>query len=378
MERLCFGTFMDVIVHCRKARISKKQLTGTIIQTIDPNSKYMDTGDEIGRALNHLYKCTGDFSPKYSSIVQLAPKVRKEDVLQQFEDKVIALIAIDKREQVIFALCDIIKKDATLNYESGGENVEKFQSYVGKDIKDFLNASEYILSKFLAEIFLYTVIEIKNTVGEEWLKKISAEYKNYEKFFESYINGFKDLKNTIQVCDTVADKNAKTEANQDTEEKAEPIDVISQQMLKIFKQEYSDCHIKEFLANDLCKEISRDTLTWVDRFVETIESDIIQIYSGERLDAKTKIIYDNISRYAKTLCKYKNDLVERIKKVHEWRKNAPSALASSINGYLKNHPSEDTVTVEPYCEPDINDEFLQHTRKKLDTFHTQICGNDNN
>lgn len=149
-------------------------------------------------------------------------------------------------------------------------------------------------------------------------------------------------------------------------------------MLKIFKQEYNVCQIKKFLDSEWHNEINRNLFTWVDRFLETIESDIIQIYSGERLDAKTKIIYDNISRYAKTLCKYKNDLVERIKKVHEWRRNAPSALASSINGYLKNHPSEDTVTVEPYCEPDINDEFLQHTRKKLDTFHTQICGNDNN
>lgn len=378
MVRLCFGTFIDVLLQCKREKINRTEFTRSIVNTIDPDNQYIDKSTSVYSALNRLYKCTSDFTKTYSDIIELAPKVNKENVVQQFESDVIQLIDKNKREQTILTLCDIIKKDATLNYESGGENVEKFQSYVGKDIKDFLNASEYILSKFLAEIFLYTIIEIKNTVGEEWLKKISAEYKKYEKFFESYVNGFKDLKNTIQVWDTVADKNAKAEAKQNTEKKVKPIDLLSQQMLRIFEQEYSDCHIKEFLDSEWHNEINRDLFTWVDRFVETIESNIIQIYSGERLDSKTKTIYDNINRYAKTLCKYKNDLVERIKKVHEWRRNAPSALASSISRYRINHPGEDTFAIEPYCEPVIDDEFLQHTRKKLDTFHTQICGNDNN
>lgn len=245
MVRLCFGTFIDVLLQCKRDKINKTELTRTIINTIDPDNQYIYKCESVYYALNRLYKCTGDFTKTYSNIIELAPKVNKENVIQQFESDVIHLIDKDKREQAVLALCDLIKKDTTLNLESSGENVRKFQCHISKDIKDFLNASEYNLSKFLAEIFLYTVIEVKNTVGKEWLEKIIAEDKGYEKFFESYVNGFKDLKNTIQVCDTVADKNEKSEALKEDLPYTQP-----EPMLHVCHQCFEDFPIKTFIDSN--------------------------------------------------------------------------------------------------------------------------------
>ena len=55
MERLCFGTFVDVLMQCRKEKINKTEFVGSIIHSIDPDHKYM-TNEH--RALNHLYNCT--------------------------------------------------------------------------------------------------------------------------------------------------------------------------------------------------------------------------------------------------------------------------------------------------------------------------------
>lgn len=301
MERLCFGTFIDVLVHCTKARVNKTLLTGAIIHTIDPDSKYMDKSDSACRALNHLYKCTGDFTLTYSNIVQLAPTLKREDLVQQFKSNVIELFDTDKREQAILTLCDIIKKDATLNYESGGENVVKFQSYIGKNLKNLLNDNEYILSDFLAGILLYTVSEIKNTVGKEWLKAISEEYPKYDEFFENYVNGFKDLKNTIHVWNTAVDRKTEQGTKKETEQIQESMSTPSDQMLDIFKQAVAEHNIVAYLCNVadyLCDEpfYSGDIFS----FINTIQAKILNKF----VNNQDEEIFKNITSFNVALKSY--------------------------------------------------------------------------
>lgn len=200
MERLCFGTFIDVLVQCRNQKINKTHLTGTVIKTIDPSSTYMGNDESTLRALNRLYKCDGDFSHTYSKIVELAPRTDKNSVISEFEQNVVPLIDKNKYTLIVLALRDIIGKDHTLSIN--GDNVKKFQSYIGKDIESWHNTKEYILSEFLVDIFLYTVIEIKNIEGKKWFNQICSEYTTYEKFFKDFVNSFKNAKDTIQVWET--------------------------------------------------------------------------------------------------------------------------------------------------------------------------------
>lgn len=208
MERLCFGIFINILAQCRNKKVARRRLVNEIVKTIDPNSKYnvnkeknvksADRDNSVYRALNHLYKCTGDFTPQYSSVVELAPKADRGEVIRQFRENVIPLIDQDKAALAVLALKDIIKKDSTLIADSGDNNVERFQRYIGgKTIQSFLNETQYDLSEVLASIFLYTVIAVKNTEGIEWLTEISAKYKDisggYNTFFKKYVNDFRSV-----------------------------------------------------------------------------------------------------------------------------------------------------------------------------------------
>jgi len=207
-ERLCFGTFINVLAQCRAVRVKKGQLVNAIIKTIDPNSKYTveakggeesaDKDNARYRALNHLYKCTGDFSPQYSGVVELAPKADRDLVIQRFRENVIPLVDGDKSAQAVSALFAIIKNDATLKAD-GGINAKKFQACIGnKAIENFLNDTDYDLADVLASIFLYTVTAVKNIEGKEWLKEISTKYKKYEDFFAEYVNGLNIAASTVE------------------------------------------------------------------------------------------------------------------------------------------------------------------------------------
>ena len=208
MERLCFGTFINILARCRQKRVKKGQLVNEIVKTIDPDSKYYVPRDKSKsanqtadkdkaryRALNHLYKCTGDFSPIYSNVVKLALKVDREEVIQHFREDIILLIDQDKSAQLTLALYNLIKNDITLNADTGG-NVSKFQNCAGgKALQSFLNDTQCDLPYVLASIFLYTVTAVENNEGKEWLEEISEKYRDvprkYEAFFEEYVNKFR-------------------------------------------------------------------------------------------------------------------------------------------------------------------------------------------
>lgn len=251
MIRLCFGTFINVLAQCKRARITKKRITNTIIKTIDSESKYevirkdgenaADKDDARDRALNHLYKCTGDFSPQFSGVRELAPKADRKMVIQQFEENVIPLIDADKSAQAVLALFDIIQNDDTLDVNSG-KNVKKFQNCAGgKAVKDFLNDTNYDLPEILASIFLYTVTAVKNTEGKEWLREISHEYSKYDAFFTEYVNKFRSSPS----CDLSNHQEIPSIARCEELSAKEP-----ERMYSCFSSVIEDFPIGEFLDDD--------------------------------------------------------------------------------------------------------------------------------
>lgn len=194
MERLCFGTFINILSEC-KGKYTKKELVAAVIKTIASKCKYQEPGNSVDQALNALYRCKNDFSPTYTNIKELSCDITREQVILAFERNVIPLLNKDKIIQVLRALCALIKKDATLN--SNGENVLNFQECIeNKSISDFIQEAENNLAETLSSVFCYTVFKVRNTDGRLWLKEIERECKNrtppktYNEFFSDYVNGF--------------------------------------------------------------------------------------------------------------------------------------------------------------------------------------------
>lgn len=193
--RLCFGTFFNVLSQCTIKKCNKTTLLETLLKIIDPKANVIG---EKYRQYNHIYKCETNFSTLLSDGILSFSDIDKDNVTQEFQKHVIPLIDIDKLTPLVLSICDIIKEDATLSYENNGENIEKFQKYIGKDIENFLNSKEYYLTNFLTDIFLYTVIEIDNRSGLEWIKDIKKD-KNYTKYFNNFVDKNNSKKNTITV-----------------------------------------------------------------------------------------------------------------------------------------------------------------------------------
>lgn len=205
------------------------------------------------------------------------------------------------------------------------------------------------------------------------LRAVDCNALNRDDFYRSLLDEFLVwLK--LPISKRPTDKQSSSSFNAGNDELEDS--TLSNRMLQIFQQEYNDCHIKEFLASDQRYEISRDLLAWVDQFVESIESDVIQIYPYDKLDDKSKIMYESINRYAKTLCRYKSDLVKSIARSLALKKQAPASLVMSINRYLINNPGEDTVTLGPFLQDEPNNDILKKYRKSLDALYTVICSGD--
>lgn len=78
----------------------------------------------------------------------------------------------------------------------------------------------------------------------------------------------------------------------------------SQRMLTIFVKAYCDCRISEFLSSDLFMGIDSSLLSWVDRFIRNIESDVIDMFKNHQ----TEIMYKKISQFTNTVREYKDYL----------------------------------------------------------------------
>ena len=281
-QRLCFGTFINVLSQCKAVRVGKGQLTNTIIQTIDPESRYYvvrntktertaDKDNSTYRALNHLYKCTGDFSPQYSSVIELAPKAKRELVIQRFRENVIPLVDGDKSAQAVSALFTIIKNDVTLKADVG-INVKKFQECIGdRTVENFLDNTDYDLAEILASIFLYTVTAVKNIEGKEWLKEISTKYKKYEDFFTGYTNNFGSAASNIEPV-----KNEKSDAEQ-----VRDFFVAAAQQFKVMES-----------INRKPAILNRTDSANLNIFLREIE----HLISGRNLDSSLQIPIDNFTR----------------------------------------------------------------------------------
>lgn len=254
-----------------------KKLVSTMTKTVDPNSKYDEAGDST---ISRLLNCQTDFADRTENlskedskrkrlgkIVSSARDAKIENVIKEFENAVIVLLRMDKKEQIILALLDIIEKDATINnkHEVG------FKKYFGKTKKDQLSQDEYVLSDFLARIFLYTAAEVDNKEGETFIEAITDEY----------IADFEKKRDVIKVWETTAFQ--LIQGNKDK--------TPSEKMLDIFKPAASECGIKKVLENE-DSEGSVD----VERFIDIIYFKIEPIETF-----KNQIKYSEIMEFVQLL-----------------------------------------------------------------------------
>src|SRR5699024_5130890 len=183
--RLCFGTFAKVLRICKQETVTDRQLVSSMTRTIDPNCKYIEQGSAT--AVSRLFSCEGNLSSgkvdggsgayqkvgeNLSNVTQLALKLDTGDLTSKFQEKVVPLINEDKKALAVLALKDIIKRDVELDKD----NKKSFEKYLGKS-KDEINLlTNFDFAEFLAGLFLYTVVSVKNTIGKQYVGEVDEEF----------------------------------------------------------------------------------------------------------------------------------------------------------------------------------------------------------
>ena len=180
---LCIGILANILIKCALPGVNNQQMLSTLVETIEHDNHYIGNEDDGYNVPNisNLMNCKTNFPVNSSAtnIVSLARNVNVNDLKKKF-DVVIQLLDKDKRRAAVGALYEVISKDILLKEK----HQELFKQCMGNSVEKILNSHRVDLAKFLAGIFLYTVLTNDNKTNRKDVIKISKQ--NFVEQFSEY------------------------------------------------------------------------------------------------------------------------------------------------------------------------------------------------
>lgn len=177
MKRLCYASLLKVIYYCRSSiDVYQKTLNGEMLLAIDPN--YDLTDDD--NAASTMAAGGRNIPPE---LISKAREVKVIDVIEHFRKKVIPKINKAEVKIVILAIIDVLAKDNSIPGDT------KIYLSGAKTKDEIINETVFDPAEIIANLFLYSVLNVKNSGLRKEVKTIS----------ESYVKSFRREINTISV-----------------------------------------------------------------------------------------------------------------------------------------------------------------------------------
>lgn len=242
MKRLCFGSFLKILVLCKSPSGNQKKICGKMLMSI--NKSYDITTDDT--AVSNLVRCERNLSDNITSQVIYADT---NNVSEFFKQHIIPMLDVNKCKQAVLSLLDIINSDTTIDEAT---QLGKLGNHTKKDI---LNMKTFVLADFLMNIFLYTINDVINTEGKTSIAEITAEYVSQ---FESQKDTISFNVNPIlpmqEITKTVKGKNFDSIFNEVTH--YETLNLKNPHQLRIFhldvvNNEFSFSALHKFLLRNI-------------------------------------------------------------------------------------------------------------------------------
>ena len=175
MKRLCFGSFITVLVRCKLRQHAQKRLCGTILLSVAPT---YDIREDDGTT-SRLVLGNDNLSP---IVTRTLPKENLYRISEYFSKEVIPMLDPNKQNIIIMALKEIIAEDDDIQPNTV---VEVVNGFTKKDIEE---RSSFVFAEFLAGIFLYTVANVTNKGYEDAVSAISVDYINSLTIKATYVS----------------------------------------------------------------------------------------------------------------------------------------------------------------------------------------------
>jgi len=172
MKRLTYGTFGKILHWGISKPKFQTKLHVILLGIIDET--YKETGVDPAHA-TRWFLCRDDVA---STLRETAVTVSVSDVSASFEKEVLPLVNPGKMDQMIFAMCTVIREDNKIVNEASIDSINGLRKADLLASKPIVNIAD-----FLATVFLYVVIHVDNREGVEF-----AEKKSMEAFFSGLSN----------------------------------------------------------------------------------------------------------------------------------------------------------------------------------------------
>lgn len=261
MKRLCYASLLKVLYHCKPYNVSQSLINGTMLLILDD---YEDlTGDD--NAASRM--ATGHRNVSSEAGAE-ARNVEVSIVVDYFRDNVIPLLNKAKIKTAILALRDILADDNSIP----GDTPIYLESFKTKD--EIINETVFDPAELIANIFLYTVANVKSSELKNEIKEVTDEYLNsFTPMIDSISLRKNKVSSTASIQKTIKDKNFNGIFNE--VKHSEALALKNNNELRVFhlnviNNKFSDRELKRFLLRNIGRYVySRAEL---ERFV--IEDDV--------------------------------------------------------------------------------------------------------
>lgn len=179
--RLCFGSYLAILVPCKAVNIDNKQLCEALLHSVAPNYEFTFSGQENADrvredATSKLLRCEQNLS---KDITGPARSAVPQEVASYFKNNVIKLLDSNLSKQIILTLKDMIGNDLP---EKDGKKIHgiyddtKVELVNGITKKELAPQTEFCFHSFLAGVFLYVVTNTTNRSGKKTIRSVTQEY----------------------------------------------------------------------------------------------------------------------------------------------------------------------------------------------------------
>lgn len=264
MKKLCFGSFAAVLKHCLLMSVTQTQLCRSLLLSV-ASSGYDSTIDNS--LVSNLVRCERNVSKDVTTPALTADPVK---VWQHFQANVIPLIDGSKRELIILSIKDILAEDTTIDIKTDLGKVCRATK------EELLAQTEIDFSRFLTDIFLYTIMTVRNTDGKNTIGEITSEY----------VASFESLRGTISVVSTMEKKYGADSKNKKIPDLTEFYAMLARLP-----------HPETLLPPD---EIAAEELPYITALLEAYAD-------AERLDVLTKEQLNAYKKYKKNFERQRKD-----------------------------------------------------------------------
>lgn len=187
--KICFGTFVKVLLLCGVDKIEKKKLLNTIVQSVDLNCILSSN------AVTNLLQCESNLpntrKNALGDVISKAENADPQKVAEYFADKLVdQFLKPGEQKKAILAIRELIIQDGSIGENTVVEIVSK------RTKKALLVQSEFVLHQFLAGVFLF-VVPRDNRLGKAISEEINQDFMESFMMLQDSITIYQNAQKSI-------------------------------------------------------------------------------------------------------------------------------------------------------------------------------------